>query len=339
MQSARAYANPYVEVECWIDLEGPGFSRRVYGFWDGGRRFRVRFVANAPGEWRFTTGSNQPGDAGLRTRLADATKDRVAEIRTKTADAVGGVVNLISRRARAGLDLRAVGEAGSDGWRRLEAGVGWAEGAFDLDLSAFDLAGDGSLENGDFSNRQLLASAGWSFGDRGSRVGVLVQDLETETGIPFASPGLPTPERRQQGEQVLLALPISFWLSDSWHLELIASHRGASFDFSDLSDPPSSISVTDTESMQARFASTHRAGSHELSWGAEWRRDEVTDVSSFGTNLEGEATDVRSVFAQDVWRLGTALRLLAGARWDDAEPWGSELSPRADLAWRPSEAL
>ncbi len=31
--------------------------------------------------------------AGLRTRLGDATKDRVAEIRTKTADAVGGVLD------------------------------------------------------------------------------------------------------------------------------------------------------------------------------------------------------------------------------------------------------
>jgi len=54
-----------VGVVCWIDLEGPGFSRRVHGFWDGGRTFRVRFVATAPGEWRWRAGSNQPDDAGL----------------------------------------------------------------------------------------------------------------------------------------------------------------------------------------------------------------------------------------------------------------------------------
>lgn len=66
LQAQQAYENPYVEVECWIELEGPGFARRVGGFWDGGRTFRVRFVATAPGEWRWRVGSNQAGDAGLR---------------------------------------------------------------------------------------------------------------------------------------------------------------------------------------------------------------------------------------------------------------------------------
>ena len=65
LESARSYANPYAEVTVWIDLEGPGFARRVHGFWDGERVFRVRFVATAPGEWRWTSGSNQPADSGL----------------------------------------------------------------------------------------------------------------------------------------------------------------------------------------------------------------------------------------------------------------------------------
>jgi hypothetical protein len=65
LQSAGTYGNPYADVVCWIELEGPGFARRVYGFWDGGRTFRVRFVATAPGEWRWRSGSNQVDDAGL----------------------------------------------------------------------------------------------------------------------------------------------------------------------------------------------------------------------------------------------------------------------------------
>ena len=64
-QAAAEYANPYVDVDCWIELEGPGFAKRVYGFWDGGRTFKVRFVATAPGEWRWKSASNQPLDGGL----------------------------------------------------------------------------------------------------------------------------------------------------------------------------------------------------------------------------------------------------------------------------------
>ena len=65
LEAQHDYANPYVDVLCWIDLKGPGFDKRVYGFWDGGRTYRIRFVATAPGEWRWRTGSNQPDDAGL----------------------------------------------------------------------------------------------------------------------------------------------------------------------------------------------------------------------------------------------------------------------------------
>lgn len=65
LRASREYANPYAEVECWIDLEGPEFKRRIHGFWDGGRTFRIRFVATRPGDWHWRTGSNQPDDSGL----------------------------------------------------------------------------------------------------------------------------------------------------------------------------------------------------------------------------------------------------------------------------------
>lgn len=83
-EAARPYENPYAEVTLWIDLEGPGFARRVYGFWDGGRTFRVRFVATAPGEWRWRSGSIPPDDAGLnggrgQLRAVAWTEDEKAE--------------------------------------------------------------------------------------------------------------------------------------------------------------------------------------------------------------------------------------------------------------------
>ena len=64
-EAERDYANPYVEVDVWIELVGPGFERRVYGFWDGGRTFKVRFVATTPGSWSWRSASNRSDDAGL----------------------------------------------------------------------------------------------------------------------------------------------------------------------------------------------------------------------------------------------------------------------------------
>jgi hypothetical protein len=65
LRASQPYANPYADVECWVDLKGPGFAHRVYGFWDGGNVFRARVVATAPGAWSWTSGSNQPADTGL----------------------------------------------------------------------------------------------------------------------------------------------------------------------------------------------------------------------------------------------------------------------------------
>jgi hypothetical protein len=69
----NTYENAYTEVSFWIDLTGPDFNKRVYGFWDGGLTFRVRVVATAPGEWSWTSGSNQEDDKGLHQKSGSFT--------------------------------------------------------------------------------------------------------------------------------------------------------------------------------------------------------------------------------------------------------------------------
>ncbi|MDQ8205264.1 DUF5060 domain-containing protein [Pelagicoccus sp. SDUM812003] len=65
LEAQGEYENPYMEVDCWIDLRGPDGERRVYGFWDGGSSYKIRFVATQPGEWSWTIASNQTEDPGL----------------------------------------------------------------------------------------------------------------------------------------------------------------------------------------------------------------------------------------------------------------------------------
>ena len=63
-KSARSFTNAYTDVTVWVDLTGPNFKKRVYGFWDGEQTFRVRVLATAPGTWTWRSGSNPP-DRGL----------------------------------------------------------------------------------------------------------------------------------------------------------------------------------------------------------------------------------------------------------------------------------
>ncbi|MHC4356916.1 MAG: DUF5060 domain-containing protein, partial [Planctomycetota bacterium] len=82
LKAKNSYENPYTEVKVWVDLQGPGFHKRCYGFWDGGRTFRIRILATAPGAWGWRSGSNQ-SDRGLNgktgTFLATAWSDAAIE--------------------------------------------------------------------------------------------------------------------------------------------------------------------------------------------------------------------------------------------------------------------
>lgn len=60
----NSYKNAYNDVTLWIYLSGPGFKKRVYGFWDGGNTFHLRLVATTPGAWSWKSGST-PNDPGL----------------------------------------------------------------------------------------------------------------------------------------------------------------------------------------------------------------------------------------------------------------------------------
>jgi hypothetical protein len=61
------YKNPYTDVKVWVELTGPSFNKRVYGFWDGGDTFRVRVVAMHPGIWSWKSGSST-NDVGLSNK-------------------------------------------------------------------------------------------------------------------------------------------------------------------------------------------------------------------------------------------------------------------------------
>ncbi len=72
LQAENEYDNPYTEVETWVQLTGPEFSRKIYGFWNGENEFVVRIAATKPGLWEWESHSNQD-DNGLRDKSGEFT--------------------------------------------------------------------------------------------------------------------------------------------------------------------------------------------------------------------------------------------------------------------------
>ena len=72
LKSGKTFENPYRDVKVWVDLRGPGFDKRCYGFWDGDKTFRIRVAATAPGIWTWSSGSS-PADRGLEGKSGSFT--------------------------------------------------------------------------------------------------------------------------------------------------------------------------------------------------------------------------------------------------------------------------
>src|SRR5205823_3739392 len=48
-----------------------GETNQVYGFWDGGKTWRVRFSPNVPGRWSFKTTCSDTDNKGLHDRAGE----------------------------------------------------------------------------------------------------------------------------------------------------------------------------------------------------------------------------------------------------------------------------
>jgi hypothetical protein len=68
LSAENSYDNFYMDVTCWIEFKGPDFSKRIYGFWNGGNDFIIRVAAVKPGKWEWKSNSNQPEDKGLNNK-------------------------------------------------------------------------------------------------------------------------------------------------------------------------------------------------------------------------------------------------------------------------------
>jgi vitamin B12 transporter len=255
------------------------------------------------------------------------------------SEAVSGVVNILtaSDRAHFAVDV----EAGGKGLLNGVVAAGSGKGALSASAAIEHREDEGFASNDDFRQDSVTAAVTWT--PRGDfSLGFRGRYAEHELGIPrnvnaAGDAFVPTPNRREDGDEYQLLLPVRFELA-STRIDAKFSRVEREDNFEDPEDPffrneASALSTTD----RATLTAARELAIGSLTVGGEWERAVVDDSSSYGTNLDDNRRTGHALFAEDRISAqlgnGSAVEVTLGVRYDDFDTFGSQLSPRVAAAW------
>jgi outer membrane receptor for ferrienterochelin and colicins len=82
-------------------------------------------------------------------------------------------------------------------------------------------------------------------------------------------------------------------------------------------------------------------GIHQLTFGSEWRDDELADQNlGLGSTEQEEFSNSQwAIFAENIWNITPEFSFMTGARLTDDERFGSEITPRLYGVWEASDGI
>jgi vitamin B12 transporter len=245
------------------------------------------------------------------------------------ADAIGGVINIITKRGRGPLSAYLDFEAGNYETFRERGGVSGAAGPWDYSLGVSRLDFAGQFDNDEQSLTSVNGRVGYALPNRGE-LALIGRYSDGHRGIPFATIFPDFSPRREQDDRFLLA---SLQWSQPWtawydHVLRLAYVR------SDLTfrDPDSAFtkrSDVSTERSDVDWLHHFYLGAiNTLTAGFEYRNEKGVNKGTFS-----EATDAVGLFAQDELRLFQSLFLTGGVRYDHNSAFGDATTGRAAVSY------
>ncbi len=247
------------------------------------------------------------------------------------ANAVNGVVNVVTRNAFDTQGLYAAGAAGTlDSDLRLRyggtvgtnaafrvSGMGYKRGAL--------RKADGSKANDDWNGYQLGFRSDWRAGASSFTLQGDLHDNDIDESV-----GIPSGYVR--GGNVLGRWTQDFGgggqLQVQTYYDRVRREARLVYD------------AMDTYDVQMQHSFSLGGGRHQIVWGAGYR----IGKDQFRTLIEPQLlfppsrrTSIANVFVQDEVRLGPGLSLIAGIKLEDNSYTRLEPMPSVRLAWRPSE--
>lgn len=252
------------------------------------------------------------------------------------ADAIGGVVNIITKKGQGPPRGSVSFEGGSYETFREQANLQGAFGGFNFNLSGSRYDTRGQLTKFDNDDSELTSFAGrlgYDFPWKGElslsgRYAKLDLDLPVFSTIP--PPTVLDPNAQSQTETWLYTLTYNQPVLPWWDVRARWGQWWNNSGFQN-SPPPGSfttISQINTRRQEAELINSFATGKwNTLTLGAEHRAEQGRNRGVF----REEITTI-GVFAEDQVRLFDRLFLGGGFRWEDNDQFGDELTPRVSVA-------
>lgn len=253
------------------------------------------------------------------------------------ADAIGGVVNIITRKGRGPLGATVRTEGGSFQTFREQTSVQGAWGGFNLFLSGSRTDSRGQERTFDNDDADLSAAAGrlgYAFPWKGElslsgRYAKLNLDLPVFTTLP--PPTVLDPNSQSETETWLYNLayrqPVFRW----WD---VTARYGQWWNNAGFQNPPPPGSFTERSQIDTRRQEAELINAlSPVPWstlivGVEHRAEQGQSRGVFR-----EALTTVGAFAEEQIRVLDRLFLSGGIRWEDNDQFGEEVTPRVSAAF------
>jgi vitamin B12 transporter len=291
--------------------------------------------------------------------LADIAPDQIERIEIVRgpqstlygADAIGGVVNIITKRGRGPFSSYASVEAGNYGTHRERAGFSGGVGIFDYSLGGSFLGSDGQFDNDGMKQGAVSTRVGLTLPANG-HLGLSVRYTDTDSELPFDG-STPTPQppffvldpnADQRSKTLNLSLE---WTQKPVEWLETRARYGQFWNWLEFRDPatPADTAAGNLDEvfgeLQSQIDVERRETEVLLAWHAgKWNTLTVGGeyVAEFGTidSVSGgfptkldEDLQTISFLVQDELRLFDRLILSGGIRGDDHSRFGHVTTGRA----------
>ena len=261
------------------------------------------------------------------------------------ADAIGGVVNIITRRGKGPVSAWTTQEVGNWDTLRSAAGVSGYKGAFDYWFGVSHFESNGRGKNDGLNQDSLATRLGLSLPGQ-TTLSLAVRLNQSDIGVPIKfvddpAPIVPTidPNARQESDTVIINLgahtrPVTWWES-----EVRVGRYWNRLNFIDPPDPfacphgpPCNFpGLFKVERREVEWLNHFHVGTWSTStFGVEYRW-ETADVQ--GTNAFAPTTETVSGLFQQQLRFFDRLFMAAGVRVEDNDVFGRSVTERGSLSF------